>query len=239
MAEQDAAVAESTEKSQKSKKPKKQSKPISPFHTKVFEEVLAFAIELTDKIESKSPMRMDSKRLNQFDYMICVDTAVKTLNKPSRRKWAKLLREEKIGDGAKRVLISKLAPLFVSPAYSLFPKSAFFFSSAGIRDQKKRLSVPARSRTQKAEPQSPAIVLDNCSRYFSADGQPQTLAEVRSRSEERIEQARAEEAEAARVEQIRAEEAARIAAEEAEPYYFGEADSFARQSAALTLDDLC
>jgi hypothetical protein len=135
-------------------KERKEKRLFRPVDRISFEQTLEFYIEIVDQIESRAPMTVSGHRLTKIDFKICVDTALKTLDKGLLRHWNQLVAGQEIGVGSKNKLIAKLGKMFMRPEYSLWPRARFFCPADAYKDSQ------ARKRSQLVLPQKAGALGD-------------------------------------------------------------------------------
>jgi hypothetical protein len=171
------------------KKPRKKFKPsgqmsFKPLHEKSFSAVLDYATEVNEAINSGSPMfTPHDHHCGPVDYLICVDQAIKAaeLNKGMIKNWRKLLDGKEISAGSKNMLVAKLAPLFISAEYSLWPRARFFCpAQAWTETQRKRKTVlyEAMSPKQVVTAAPNYFIPSDTARHCGEDGAPRVVAEA-------------------------------------------------------------
>src|ERR1700730_12367802 len=103
------------------------------------------------------------------------------LNKPMTRNWRKLLDGKEIGTGSKNMLVAKLAPLFISAEYSLWPRARFFCpAQAWTETQRKRKTVLSEAMSPKQVGMAAAndFIASDTARHCGEDGAPRVVAEA-------------------------------------------------------------
>src|ERR1700730_7912702 len=103
------------------------------------------------------------------------------LNKPMTRNWRKLLDGKEIGTGSKNMLVAKLAPLFISAEYSLWPRARFFCpAQAWTEMQRKRKTLLHEAMAPKEVAPGTAnyFVPSETARHCGEDGAPRVVAEA-------------------------------------------------------------
>jgi hypothetical protein len=96
------------------------------------------------------------------------------------KNWRKLLDGKDIGAGSKNMLVAKLAPLFISAEYSLWPRARFFCpAQAWTETQRKRKTVLCEAMPPKqVAAAANYFIPSDTARHYSEDGAPRVVAEA-------------------------------------------------------------